>query len=72
MPIIPAANLPLTARIINLIGHAVKQFCSRGQQMLSPLASLLETRVINFLLPIDGLMVTRIGQTTTQEQAQLF
>jgi len=36
------------------------------------MASPLETHVINFLRPIDELMVTRIGQTTTQEQAQLF
>jgi hypothetical protein len=48
MPIIPAANFPLTARIIKSIGNAVKQFV-RGANKCSPLAKLLETQALNFL-----------------------
>jgi hypothetical protein len=36
MPVIPAVNLALAARIIKLAGHAVKAICSGEQQTLSP------------------------------------
>src|SRR5262245_21729016 len=57
MPIIPATNVALAARIIKLLEQAVKSICSRGEQILTH-GTLLETRIRNNLSPVDSLRLS--------------
>src|SRR5262245_32847411 len=57
MPITPATNVALAARIIKLLEQAVKPICSGGEQILT-LGTLLETQIRNDLCPVDSLRLS--------------